>query len=113
MLPQDAVRGEYREVAKLLADNGAKVFEEGKLLDLGTSRLAGVFGYVPQKMWDFDPDWEIDPASLEVMEKLGEGEFGVVHKARWCAAGGGGVVGAGGGRRAGGQAGGRRAAAEG
>ena len=26
---------------------------------------------------------EIDPGSLEIMEKLGEGEFGVVHKARW------------------------------
>ncbi len=26
---------------------------------------------------------EIDPDSLEIMEKLGEGEFGVVHKAKW------------------------------
>lgn len=26
---------------------------------------------------------EIDPNSLEIMEKLGEGEFGVVHKAKW------------------------------
>jgi hypothetical protein len=33
------------------------------------------------------PCREIDPDSLEIMEKLGEGEFGVVHKAKWCAAG--------------------------
>ena len=26
---------------------------------------------------------EIDPDSLEIMEKLVEGEFGVVHKAKW------------------------------
>lgn len=35
-------------------------------------------------IFDFDPDWEIDPASLQIGEKLGEGEFGVVHKAKWC-----------------------------
>ncbi len=29
------------------------------------------------------PHREIDPSSLEIMEKLGEGEFGVVHRAKW------------------------------
>eukprot|EP00887_Chlorella_sp_A99_P006013 scaffold27.g6013.t1 len=80
---EDAVRGEFREVAKLLTDNGGKVFEEGGLVELESSKLAHAFGYVPQKMFDFDPDWELDPTSLTVLEKLGEGEFGVVHKARW------------------------------
>lgn len=80
---EDAVRGEFREVAKLLTDNGGKVFEDGGLVELKDSKLAGVFGYVPQQMFDFDPEWEIDPDSLEIMEKLGEGEFGVVHKAKW------------------------------
>ncbi len=28
---QDAVRGEFREVAKLLSDNGGKVYEVGAL----------------------------------------------------------------------------------
>ncbi|KAL4856575.1 SUMO-activating enzyme subunit 2 [Chlorella vulgaris] len=80
---EDAVRGEFREVAKLLSDNGGKVFEEGSLVDLKDSKLAGMFGHVPQQMFDFDPEWEIDPDSLEIMEKLGEGEFGVVHRAKW------------------------------
>ncbi|KAL4446296.1 hypothetical protein ABPG77_003103 [Micractinium sp. CCAP 211/92] len=80
---EDAVRGEFREVAKLLSDNGGKVYEDGGLVELKDSKLAGVFGYVPQQMFDFDPEWEIDPNSLEIMEKLGEGEFGVVHKAKW------------------------------
>ena len=54
---QDAVRGEFREVAKLLSDNGGQVWEESGLIDLKDSKLAGVFGYVPQKMFDFDPEW--------------------------------------------------------
>lgn len=36
VLLQDAVRGEFREVAKLLSDNGGKVYEVG---GLGTSCL--------------------------------------------------------------------------
>lgn len=81
---EDAVRGEYREVAKLLVDNGGKVFEDGKLVELPASKLAGGFGYVPvTNLFDFDPDWEIEPESLSIGEKLGEGEFGVVHKAKW------------------------------
>lgn len=31
VLLQDAVRGEFREVAKLLSDNGGKVYEVGGL----------------------------------------------------------------------------------
>lgn len=26
------------------------------------------------------PDWEIDPATLEIGAKVGQGEFGAVHK---------------------------------
>lgn len=55
--PQDAVRGEFREVAKLLSDNGGRVYEDGALVPLKDSKLAGVFGYVPQQMFDFDPEW--------------------------------------------------------
>jgi hypothetical protein len=51
------VRGEFREVAKLLSDNGGQVWEESGLVDLKDSKLAGVFGYVPQNMFDFDPEW--------------------------------------------------------
>ena len=29
---QDAVRGEFREVAKLLSDNGGRIYEDGGLV---------------------------------------------------------------------------------
>lgn len=84
---EDAIRGDYREVAKLLLDNGGKVLEDGRLVDLAQSQLATALGMVPQRlnfnMEEFDPEWEIDPASLTILEKLGEGEFGVVHRAKW------------------------------
>lgn len=80
---EDAVRGEYREVVKLLVDNGGKICEEGKLVELHTSMLAGAVGLPPQKMMEFDSEWEMDPGNLVIMEKLGEGEFGIVHKAKW------------------------------
>lgn len=76
--------GEYSVVAKLLAENGGKIWQDGEVVDLGQSRLAGAFGFAPQRSWDFDPDWELDPDGLEILEELGEGEFGVVHRARWC-----------------------------
>jgi len=80
---EDAVRGDFREVVKLLVDYGGKVFEEDNLVELGSSALAGALGMAPQKLLDFDPEWEMDPSNLVIMEKLGEGEFGVVHKAKW------------------------------
>lgn len=32
------------------------------------------------------PEWEIDPASLRLGKKVGEGEFGAVYKATWFGA---------------------------
>lgn len=32
---------------------------------------------------EFDPEWEIDPATLQLDRVIGEGEFGVVWKALW------------------------------
>lgn len=31
--------------------------QDGGLVELKDSKLAGVFGYVPQQMFDFDPEW--------------------------------------------------------
>ncbi|KDD75764.1 protein kinase [Helicosporidium sp. ATCC 50920] len=81
---EDAVRGEYGVVAKLLLDRGGMVWHEDGLVPLSNSHLAGAFGFAPPRRWDLDPDWELDPDGLQILEKLGEGEFGVVHRARWC-----------------------------
>ncbi len=35
-------------------------------------------------MDDWRHEWEIDPATLEIGPKVGEGEFGTVHKVRWA-----------------------------
>ena len=38
-------------------------------------------------MDDWRHEWEIDPATLEIGPKVGEGEFGTVHKVCWSYAG--------------------------
>ncbi|KAK9904893.1 hypothetical protein WJX75_005037 [Coccomyxa subellipsoidea] len=82
---EDAVRGDHGEVVQLLVSNGAKLYKkkEGGLVELRVSRLSGFV-----RMWDDDdealqPEWEIDPKDLQILEKVGEGEFGTVHKAKW------------------------------
>ncbi|GMH42437.1 hypothetical protein BSKO_10356 [Bryopsis sp. KO-2023] len=77
---EDAVHGDHREVATLLMDNGAQVVDkEGKLSDLSDSHLSMNL----RLLGEVADDWEIDPKTLKLIEKIGEGEFGVVHKAMW------------------------------
>lgn len=74
---QDAVRGDHGEVATLLVQRGGKVVDKaGQLVDLSDSPLAGNV----RIFTDYDPEWEIDPVSLQLLDKIGEGEFGVVYK---------------------------------
>lgn len=77
---EDAVRGDHGIVAKFLAEAGGKLLnKEGELIDLNESPLSmnvRIFG-------EFDPDWEVDPATLNLGAKLGEGEFGIVYAAIW------------------------------
>ncbi|KAK9810812.1 hypothetical protein WJX73_009202 [Symbiochloris irregularis] len=80
---EEAVNGTYKELTKFLLDKGGKVCREGRLCDLSESNLSGAINTLPNKGEDLDLDWEVDPARLQMMEKLGEGEFGVVHKAMW------------------------------
>ncbi|EIE26582.1 kinase-like protein [Coccomyxa subellipsoidea C-169] len=78
---EDAARGDHVEVTKLLLDHGGKVFEDGKLVDLSDSHLSGKMRDIPENIVDLEVDWEIDPDALTILEKIGEGEFGIVHKA--------------------------------
>ena len=136
---EEAVRGDFAEVAKLLIDKGGKIQEGGKvffflmildggrererdraekegererelieerkkgktkkrkltffpppslhhthtqLIALNASSLAGVT-HLPSPGLTLDTDWEIEPSTLELGAKLGEGEFGVVYRALW------------------------------
>lgn len=67
-------------VAKFLVEHDAKLLgKDGEMIDLNDSPLSlnvRIFG-------EFDPDWEVDPSNITIQEKLGEGEFGIVYKARW------------------------------
>ncbi|MEW5312654.1 MAG: hypothetical protein WDW38_004271 [Sanguina aurantia] len=77
---EDAVRGDHGNIATLLIERGGKVMsKELELVELADSPLAGNV----RIFTDYDPEWEIDPTNLLMMEKIGEGEFGVVHKASW------------------------------
>uniref|UniRef100_A0A7S0VEK4 Protein kinase domain-containing protein n=1 Tax=Polytomella parva TaxID=51329 RepID=A0A7S0VEK4_9CHLO len=77
---EDAVRGDHGEIVSMLIQRGGKVVDKtGQLVDLADSPLAGnvrIFN-------DYDPEWEIDPASIQMLDKIGEGEFGVVYKGNW------------------------------
>lgn len=77
---EDAVRGDHGDLATLLIQRGGKVLDkEGVLVDLADSPLAGNV----RIFTDYDPEWEIDPATIKLQDKIGEGEFGVVYKANW------------------------------
>ena len=43
-----------------------------QLVDLADSGLSGKIQHIPENMYDLDADWEIDPKSLTLMEKIGE-----------------------------------------
>ena len=88
---EDAVRGNFVETAMLLIEYQAQIFnaEKGELVSLADSNLRGrvnlqALGLSPTfESLDLEPEWEMDPRDLEVLEKVGQGEFGTVFKARW------------------------------
>ena len=43
-----------------------------QLVDLADSALSGKIQHIPDNMYDLDADWEIDPKSLTLMEKIGD-----------------------------------------
>jgi hypothetical protein len=80
---EDAARGEFTEVAKLLIGKGGQVWQDGALVPFADSALGRAAHLPLDPGFALDPDWEIDPATLVLQGKLGEGEFGVVHRALW------------------------------
>jgi Protein tyrosine and serine/threonine kinase len=82
---QEAVRGGYAEICQLLSDHGAKLIEEGNLVPLADSSVASVVNLrrVADLEFGIEAEWEIHASELKVLNKLGEGEFGEVFKARY------------------------------
>ena len=67
-------------MAELLISYGGKVKnKDGQFISLEDSHLS-LNSYT---LGEFQPDWEIDREDIVFREKVGEGEFGVVHKAVW------------------------------
>eukprot|EP00892_Ulva_mutabilis_P004619 jgi/Ulvmu1/2529/UM138_0034.1 len=82
---EDAVRSNYPEICSLLMENGAKICEGGNLVPLTESALNGIVAMRPVAGAEFgiEAEWEIHAGDLEIINKLGEGEFGEVFKARY------------------------------
>lgn len=79
---QDAVRSNYPEICSLLIENGAKICEGGNLVPLTESALNGIVAMRPVAGAEFgiEAEWEIHAGDLQIINKLGEGEFGEVFK---------------------------------
>ncbi|KAK9838136.1 hypothetical protein WJX81_003291 [Elliptochloris bilobata] len=85
---EDAVRGDHGEVAQLLEREGGRIYKssEKRLVELSKSHVAGyvrMYEDPAEQESTLQPEWEIDPSDLVIGVKVGEGEFGTVHKATW------------------------------
>lgn len=82
---QEAVRGNFAEICQLLTDHGAKLCEDGNLVALAESSMASIVNLrrVAGVEFGIEAEWEISASSLTILNKLGEGEFGEVFKARY------------------------------
>lgn len=65
---QDAVRGDHREIGRLLMQHGGKVLDkDGILVDLSESHLSLNISL----LGELEPDWEIDPKNLSFVCTIG------------------------------------------
>ncbi|WIA29235.1 hypothetical protein OEZ86_011743 [Tetradesmus obliquus] len=82
---EEAVRMDHLEVVKLMEGKGGKVWEDGQLVALEASKMRGLVntrvGVMHSIGWD--PEWEVNPKELKLVERIGGGEFGEVYKAKW------------------------------
>jgi serine/threonine protein kinase len=68
-----------------LGDNGGKILEDGNLVPLQESSMASIVNLrrVAGVEFGIEAEWEISASELTILNKLGEGEFGEVFKARY------------------------------
>jgi len=76
---EGAARGKHVELVKLLRGKGALVKQDGILVDLEASELAGVH----RSAEGGEMDWGICVEDVQLGGILGEGAFGTVHKGDW------------------------------
>lgn len=79
------MRGNFAEIVQLLVEQGARVFQEGHLIPLTDSNMAAIVNLrrVAGQEFGIEPEWEVNASELTILNKLGEGEFGEVFKAKY------------------------------
>mmetsp|Transcript_33425 Transcript_33425/g.73919 ORF Transcript_33425/g.73919 Transcript_33425/m.73919 type:complete len:522 (-) Transcript_33425:758-2323(-) len=82
---EEAARNDHTEVVRLLNDKGGKILEDGQLIPLEKSKMNGIVNMRRTLMQElgWDPEWEVNPKELRLVEKIGSGEFGDVYRAEW------------------------------
>lgn len=67
------MRYDHQEVVRLLSSKGARLWDEGKLVPLEASRLRGLVNMRVSALIDsgFDPEWEVNPRELQLLERIG------------------------------------------
>lgn len=83
---EEAARSDHGEIVKLLTVKGGAISEDSKLVPLEQSKLRGIVNtrlHVMERELGWDPEWEVHPKELKLLERIGSGEFGEVFKAKW------------------------------
>ncbi|MEW5309905.1 MAG: hypothetical protein WDW38_001748 [Sanguina aurantia] len=82
---EEAARNDHTELCKLLQANGGRVWEDGQLMLMENSKMRGLVNTRRSTMLElgWEPEWEVNPKELHLVEKIGSGEFGDVYRATW------------------------------
>uniref|UniRef100_A0A7S0UV82 Protein kinase domain-containing protein n=1 Tax=Polytomella parva TaxID=51329 RepID=A0A7S0UV82_9CHLO len=82
---EEAARNDHLVIVKHLEEHGALIKEDDQLIPLDKSRLKGIVnmrGNIINEI-GWDPEWEVNPKDLQMIQKIGSGEFGDVFKAKY------------------------------
>lgn len=82
---EEAARNDHTEVVQLLMEKKACVVEGSQLVPIDKSKMHGVVNMRRHMLTElgWDPEWEVNPKELKLIEKIGSGEFGDVFRAKW------------------------------